>query len=289
MNIVLVCINNFQEYILDNIEVLSSLNHENIYVLTNRIFFEKFDKYNIHLVDIDELQDSHDFYSKSTLNKDFREGFWTLTSLRFFYIYEFMKVYNVANIIHIENDVLLYYNCDTIANHFDENKMYIPFDSYGRNIASILYIPSCHIFKIILDNYDFSKNDMENFKSIKDTTGLIEHFPIFNKDDNQDNCEISFVSKNFNQFQYIFDAAAIGQYLGGIDARNTDDGNICVGFINETCVVKYNEHAISWLNSNDNIMKPFIQIGDITVPIFNLHVHCKNLKKFIIYTETITI
>ncbi len=172
MNIVLVCINNFQEYILDNIELLSSLNHENIYVLTNNIFFEKFDKYNVQLIDIDELQDSHEFYSKSTLNKDFREGFWTLTSLRFFYIYEFMNLYNVANVIHIENDVLLYYNCDTIAKHFDNNKMYIPFDSYGRNIASIMYIPSSDIFKIILDNYDFSKNDMENFKSIKDTTGL---------------------------------------------------------------------------------------------------------------------
>ncbi len=289
MNIVLVCINNFQEYILDNIEVLSSLNHENIYVLTNRIFFEKFDKYNIHLVDIDELQDSHDFYSKTSLDKDFRQGFWSLASLRFFYIYEFMKLFDIKNVIHIENDVLLYYNCNAIAKNFDENKMYIPFDSYQRNIASIIYIPSCDVFKIILDNYDFSKNDMENFKSIKDTTGLIDHFPIFNKDDDQENCEIAFVSKNFNQFQYIFDAAAIGQFLGGIDPGNTDDGNVCVGFVNETCVIKYNEYAISWSNTNDNIMKPFIQIGNIAIPVFNLHIHCKNLRQFITYTETISI
>jgi len=289
MNIILVCINNFQEYILDNIEVLLSLKHENIYVLTNKHFFEKFRHYNVYLIDIADLHDSHDFYSKTSLDKDFREGFWSLTSLRFFYIYEFMKVYNVANVIHIENDVLLYYNCDTIANHFDDNKMYIPFDTYNRNIASIVYIPSCDIFKIILDNYDFSKNDMENFKSIKDITGLIDHFPIFNKDDNQENCEIAFVSKNFNRFQYIFDAAAIGQFLGGIDPSNTDDGNVCLGFVNETCVIKYNEYAISWSNTNDNIMKPFIQIDNITIPVFNLHIHCKNLRQFITYSETISI
>jgi hypothetical protein len=289
MNIVLVCINNFQEYILDNIEVLLSLKHDNIYVLTNNKFFEKFHHYTIHLIDVDELHDSHDFYSKTSLDKSFREGFWTLASLRFFYIYEFMKTYNISNVIHIENDVLLYYNCDTIAKYFDENKMYIPFDTYGRNIASIMYIPSYDVFKIALDNYDFSKNDMENFKSIKDITGLIDHFPIFNKDDDQENCEIAFVSKNFNRFQYIFDAAAIGQFLGGIDPGNTVDGNVCVGFVNETCVIKYNEHVISWSNTNDNIMKPFIQIGDITIPVFNLHIHCKNLRQFITYTETISI
>lgn len=277
INIVLVCINNFQEYMLDNIEHLLRLKHTNIYVLTNKVFFEKFT--NVHLIDIDSLHDSYDFYSRTSLNKDFREGFWTFTSLRFFYIYEFMKTYNIHNVLHIENDVLLYYNANDIFHHFDNNKLYIPFDSYERNIASIVYIPSPDVFKIILDNYDLSLNDMQNFKIIKDNTSLIEHFPIFNNEYNEENHEISFVSKNFHIFQYIFDAAAIGQFLGGIDPNNTDDGNVNIGFVNETCVVKYNQYTITW-KSIENISKPFILIDNHDIPIFNLHIHSKNLKKF---------
>jgi hypothetical protein len=45
MNIVLVCINNFQEYILDNIKQLIRLNHDNIYILTNKAFFPKFEEF----------------------------------------------------------------------------------------------------------------------------------------------------------------------------------------------------------------------------------------------------
>jgi hypothetical protein len=40
MNIVLTCVGNFQDYILDNIRQLIRLNHENIYVITNSELFE---------------------------------------------------------------------------------------------------------------------------------------------------------------------------------------------------------------------------------------------------------
>ena len=57
MNIVLVCINNFQEYILDNITQLIKLQHENIYVITNPQFFQAFDRFSgkVKLINIDEL------------------------------------------------------------------------------------------------------------------------------------------------------------------------------------------------------------------------------------------
>ena len=39
MNIILTCIDNFQEYILDNINQLIKLQHKNIYVITNSHLF----------------------------------------------------------------------------------------------------------------------------------------------------------------------------------------------------------------------------------------------------------
>ena len=124
MNIVLVCINNFQEYILTNIEQLIKLGHENIYIITNPEFYNFFNKYisKIHLINVNELYESYNFSLKTSLDKNFRNGFWTLTSLRFFYIYEFMKKYDIKDVIHLENDVLIYYNCNNIINLFDKIK-----------------------------------------------------------------------------------------------------------------------------------------------------------------------
>ena len=69
-----------------------------------------------------------------------------------------------------------------------------------------------------------------------------------------------------------------GQYLGGVDPRNIAGDT--TGFINETCVIKYNNYEI-WFEHLDNIKKPFIKINNKQIPIFNLHIHCKNLSKFV--------
>ena len=277
--IVLVCINNFQEYILDNIRQLIRLNHKNIYILTNKVFFPRFKDFinKITLINIEELQEDYNYYSNTTLDKNCKNGFWALTSLRFFYIYQFMKKYNIKDVIHLENDVLIYHNCNDIIYNFDKKYLYVPFDTFTRNIASIVYIPSHEVLKIILDNYNYSKNDMENFYFIKNKTNLIKTLPIFPKFDNNNNDEIDFVSENYHNFNYIFDAAAMGQYIGGIDPLN--DPNNTVGFVNETCIIKYDKFTFIW-KLIDNIKRPFLVIDNKEYNIFNLHIHHKDLYNF---------
>jgi hypothetical protein len=279
MNIILTCIKNFQEYILKNIEQLIRLQHKNIYVITDRGFFSYFDKYisQIKLIDVNDLDEKYNFESNTSLDKNFRGGFWYLTSLRFFYIYELIDKYNLEDVFHLENDVLVYYNFDEIIKYINKNYMYIPFDSYKRNIASIMYIPNKVIFKNILNHYNFNINDMDNFSNIKNKSALIQNFPIFIKNNNLTE-EQKFVCENCELFPFIFDAAAIGQYLGGVDPRNKS-GNT-EGFVNETCVIKYNNYDFVF-KEIDHINRPFIIIENNEIPIFNLHIHSKNLSKFI--------
>jgi hypothetical protein len=284
MHIVLTCINNFQEYILVNIKQLIRLGHKSIYVITNHEFFGNFSEYveNIQLVAIDELSDSFNYNEKTQLDNHFRGGFWALTSARFFYLYEFMRCRDIKNVIHLENDVLIYRNVDMLNDLVDKTKIYLPFDTFKRNIASIMYIPDSNIFKTVLDKYDFSKNDMENFSIIQYQTGLIENFPIFISNPGCSQ-EYNFVTRGYDRFQIIFDAAAMGQYLGGVDPRNIPGDT--TGFVNETCIIKYDQYKFIWHNIN-NIKRPFIVVKDATgfdcnYPIFNLHIHSKALYKFI--------
>ena len=306
-SIVLVCLGVFQEYIMTNIAQLVKLGHTKIYVLTNANLIPLFEPFAelITLVSAESLDDIFNFSAKSAHDKEWRDGFWHYTSARFFTLHSFMAKYAVQNVIHIENDVLLYYNCDETLTEplTNSRQIHIPFDSYTRNIASIVYIPDASTLGQVLAHYDYGKNDMYNFSEIRGKTDLIDQFPIFIEDTTlgsaadkastlesasalesayvTDALERAFVSHGWSRFGgYIFDAAAIGQFIGGVDPRNCPDDTR--GFINETCVIKYNdEGTILWKNC-DGFLKPFLQTREAReIPIFNLHIHSKALNLYV--------
>jgi hypothetical protein len=285
MNIILVSIGNFQEYILINIRQLIKLGHDTIYVITNPDFFQYFSEFMnentkiVQLIDASTLTDKFQYHSKTSMNINFRDSFWVFTSSRFFYIYAFMEKYNISDVIHLENDVPIYYNCNILNKILDKTKIYIPMDSNDRAIASIVYIPDACILEKVLSQYHLNKNDMENFSIISRIyPELFSFFPICIPRE-YDNEEQKNVTQQFSNFGMIFDAAAIGQYLGGVDPRNISGDT--TGFINETCVIKYNEFEFCWISDTEDIRRPFMKYRETIIPIFNLHIHCKNLEKFV--------
>ena len=179
---------------------------------------------------------------------------------------------NLNDVIHIENDVLLYYNCNILKSRLDRSKIYLPFDSYSRSIATIVYIPEHSVLKSVLDQYNYIENDMCNFSAI--VPEVIDKFPIY-RPLLSHTSEQNQVCINFDKFNFIFDAAAIGQYLGGVDPTSAG------GFINETCVIKYDKCSFEWINGNDGIIRPIVVTeSDVRVPIFNLRIHSKRLDQF---------
>jgi hypothetical protein len=284
MNVVLVCVDNFQEYILINIRNLIRLGHQNIYVITNSKFFSLFSEFDnkIVLVQSESLTDSYNYKPGNHIDTQFRNGFWGLTSKRFFFIHSFMNQRNVTNVFHIENDVLTYYNCDTLEKIISNDKIWVPADSLRRSIASVMFIPNYKIFGLFLDNYNNQANDMQNLSYSQSVMPhLFDNFPIcFQSEDHSQ--EQKFVTRTYPLFNMIFDAAAIGQYLGGVDPRNNPTNTI--GFINETSVIKYGSYNFVWrtLINDESTRKPFIKLDDnIYIPIFNLHIHSKNLSHFV--------
>lgn len=292
MNIILTCVGKFQEYILENITQLLALGHTSIYVITDRKFFGFFGGLclEIILIDVAELPDTYEYTTKSLMDKSFREAFWVYTSARFFYIYECMRKYNIEDVIHIENDVVIYYNVNVLEPLVDKSRIYMPFDSYSRNIASIVYIPNHKSLSYILDKYDMQRNDMYNFgKHIE--SGKVDTFPIFANKYGQSateekyDAEKDFVTKNYARFPYLFDAAAMGQYLGGIDPLNKSGDTR--GFVNATTVIQYDKYKFVWSNhiTQTDIYQPFLYVADNEadtqlLPIFNLHIHSKTINRF---------
>lgn len=281
MNVVLVCVDNFQEYILINIKQLIRLKHKNIFVITNIRFFDLFSEFKeqIVLVACENLDDYYNYKPGKNIDNSFRNGFWGLTSKRFFSIHSFMKQRNIDNVFHIENDVLIYHNCDKLKSLIDNKKICVPADTYNRSIASVIYIPNSGILGQFLDKYNNQVNDMVNLSYCQRIMPqLFDNFPICVESENY-TPEQRFVTRTFSRFNMIFDAAAMGQYLGGIDPRNNPNNTI--GFINETSVIKYGSYQFIWHTPTDNIRKPFIKVDNTFIPIFNLHIHSKNLAMFV--------
>ena len=288
MNVVLTCLQHFQPCILINLQQLIRLGHEHIYVITHRHLREKFTlkHESIRLLFLEDVPPEEGRPFASELDATFRHGFWLHTSYRFFAIRDCMRAYDIQDVIHLENDVLVYYHCDTLLPCLDKRFVYMPFDSLERNIASIVYIPDYHVLDRILRYYNPAKDDMHNFRDIQQKTNQIDHFPICFPETN--NPLRQFVTKNYDRFGgVLFDAAAMGQYIGGVDPDNhPHTSTSTVGFVNETCVVKYNQYRFVWITSPclktlEDVKRPFLFHKGRKYPIFNLHIHSKQLAHFI--------
>ena len=153
--------------------------------------------------------------------------------------------------------------------------MCVAFDCSYRVIPSVIYIPSYHKLKYIIDNYNFGLNDMQNLAGFNET--ILEKLPIFNLQNNDDD-EINKLTAHFYKYNLIFDAAAIGQYLGGVDERNIPGDTR--GFVNETCLIKFDNYNFYWKKINE-LYYPFIEVNGNLIQIFNLHIHSKKLHNFL--------
>lgn len=224
----------------------------------------------------------------SKFNLNFRDGFWISTTKRFFYLQAVMDLFYLDTVFHIENDVMLNDNLKNIYDDItDKSKIILVKDSDERVIPSIMFIPDVIQLKKLtyhigttFSNSDVFINDMALLASFND-------YNTFN----------IFPDKNH---KYIFDGAAIGQYLDGVDIKNLNDlpndttskeyllikfMNPSKGFINETSLYKPNNSDFykkicydPALNVNINIQ--LTKTNETINIIPNIHVHSKQLYKF---------
>jgi hypothetical protein len=245
----------YQDYITYNINNLKLFGNE-ITVITDTNLCPKFYDLDVNIIST-EVLDTSLFEGNNHL-----EGFWANTSKRLFLLFSYLKKFNKKNVIHIENDYLIY--CNTQDLKF-ETFMYLTMDSITRCIPGIMYIPDYTFMEPLFKDYRYQLTDMFNL-------GL-----FYNRWKNKFVKKIS-IYPDQGDTSFIFDAAAIGQYLGGIDPIHAKGAT--PGFINETCTIDYSKYTFHWIQNLQGLQIPNICIGGIDYPVLGLHIHSKNLKNF---------
>lgn len=266
-----------------------------IYMLASQAALDKFGDPIAIGIPFEELamSESH----KSFLNDyPINDGLFLFSLERFFYLEEFMRQFNQNHVFHFEYDNMLYADLNELLPVFQQCYLQaaVPFDNDERAIPGILYISSPesmtrlaafiakyaskHLYDMYMLGY---------YKNMTDKKG-IDHLPIIHKSYAQENVLISpkkhrvkkseDYSRNIERFNSIFDAAAIGQYLGGIDPNYNKHSE--PGFINESCVFNPSKLIYVWEEDSLGRKVPYAIYKEEKQRINNIHVHCKDLKKF---------
>jgi hypothetical protein len=282
------------EYINTCIAQINKFNKKaELYLICEERHFLNIQNKNINLIDINKLKKTEE-HLQFINNSKLTAGFWQYASERFLCIQDFMKQYNVNDVIHLESDIMVYTELKEEYKKFDQltnnlDKIGATFDSDKRCIPGIIFIKGNAINKLALKfaKNQNNKNDMEIISLFKDEfPHLCINLPIITKEYaevhklgnliGQEASNPNFYFEHADFFESIFDAAAIGQYLGGIDPIHINNGS---GFINETCIFNPSLLDIEWKKTNKGYV-PFAKFDNKKYKINNLHIHCKRLQDF---------
>lgn len=238
------------------------------------------------------------FLGVTRLDREFRQGFWLHTTERFFYLETLMATAGLSHVFHLENDVMLY--ADPAAQVPVFTRCYAnlaaTFDAPGRCVPGFLYARSheglerlSRFIVRVFAHTDRTPNDMALLAGFRATfgAGAMDTLPVVPKDCphlipdrmGNDSVRASAFWNRFEDFGAIFDAAALGQYLGGVDPRNTG-GRDTRGFVNETCVFDPSRYRFQWRADGLGRRIPFAVDDSGEYRVNNLHIHCKNLERF---------
>jgi hypothetical protein len=216
---------NFPEYINDTIKIVEKTNNT-VHLLTEKRFFPKIISTNVILVDVNFLiEKNYINYELINHNSSFMNGFWTRTSSRFILINEYIAKNNLNNVFHIENDVALFTN-SAIENDYLSSSLYdtaLIIDHNTRCIPSVVWyrnkISSERLSRHIISNN--TVDDMKNLSIYFHKNRLkVTNLPIVPYDMIDTEYNINY-GNHFEKINSIFDGAAIGQYLFGIDPRHS--------------------------------------------------------------------
>lgn len=222
------------------------------------------------------------------------KNFWFYACERFFYLEDYMQQYNKQHAFHIETDVMLYADLGAMLPIFKQHYLGIAavFDNDDRCIPSIVYVSkstSLHpLSKCFLQYAAQGKWDMEVLAILRKNapTTIIDSLPIImnnyqkkhplKSDMGHTAVDPKIYSKNISLFNSVFDAAALGQYLGGIIYNPNQ-----IGFINERCLFNPSHLTFKWITDNAGRKIPYMLFEGKSFRINNLHIHSKKTERFL--------
>jgi hypothetical protein len=266
----------------------------------NTDFWEKLAAdYSVELVYTDTLEPTEHhqmFRMKYKGDKAFRNGYWQFVIERFFYMEEVMTKYSLKATILMEYDVLVYLPFSELVPRLTEytNQIALVRDNETRAHPGFMFVSSTmtELNEVIACTQENSYSDMELldiYSKLYPTR--VSYLPVINHRRNmtkfvrksQDGHHGPipsplFLSSGHDILKCLFDSAVVGQWVGGIDGRNTADNGIFIteSYENEGALYSMKEMPFEWKKIR-GLWVPYLD----NEPLATIHVHSKALECFL--------
>jgi len=201
---------------------------------------------------------------------------WETSLYRIFYLYEAAKYININRFIHFDCDVVIYKSFDELTNQFDRGKINItPLNELFLNFSysffdNMQYLELvCDEILKILKNSTFYENKYYQGKKLNEM--ILMNIAYIK---NPEFFKVLEVLPGNND-DVIFDPGSYGQYIGGTHNKRFSKNFINVDHYVGREILK-GGFKVSFKNK-----KPFINHPKQIFELANLHVHSKNLYKYV--------
>ena len=226
----------------------------------------------------------------------FRKGYWKHVKERFFYIEELIKSESLRDVISMEYDVLVYTRLDNVIDILKTLKketLRMVRDNDEKGHPAFLYIPTLESIKDFnLFLIQILQTPLEDMQSLAlYATRFVDkmcYFPVITEARNRSipnrrsTCghtsqDPFYLSQGSEEIGVLFDSLVVGQWVGGIDSRNTG-GTKITKYENESALYSINEMKFQWKKDIETFLwQPFLD-GRLLATI---HVHSKALASFL--------
>lgn len=222
-----------------------------------------------------------------THDKTFRRNFWFLSVVRFLALASFMQEKNGA-ILHIESDVMISADFPFELLSDLESEFAFPIVNEYQGIASCLYIKNSNSAEYLRDLtlIEAEKNpkttDMHILRVLskvnRDVFQILPSAPLGKQEIVNDDEMFYENKKAISYFKGVFDGVDIGMFLFGQDPRNKR-GFTTIRKPTPGAYLDVSKKSLTMMGNRDF---PYIYdlISQQMIPIYTLHIHCKNRDLF---------
>lgn len=198
--------------------------------------------------------------------------FWRNTTLRFFYLYDFMLHYDIEKILHLESDVILL-DLRDIEKLSLQDGDFVAYPSYSPTLgtAAVFFVNSRRALErflryILKESHGLWKNDMELLGQYQRHEG-----------------SLALPSHLRGDFSIVYDAGSIGVFFFGGDARGYRIPFSFRGTLPLSEDFELSEVFLSidvWhYKVNDQFLELCYESFGNRYIVQNIHVHSKNIPK----------
>ncbi len=202
---------------------------------------------------------------------------WINSLLRIFYINDFLELTRLNQLVHFDSDVIIYKPFNEISKVFTNNQLNITKLDDERLIFGYSFIPSQEVMLNICKKiFDFLEHNSKNSNFKINPLNEMQILGAIK----QENSTLFNTLPDLPYFgtENIFDPASYGQYLGGTHQEPKKWYKKKKPILDHSVGKEINAKRIK-VNFENSI--PSVSYNQEKYDLVNLHIHSKNLDKFI--------